>query len=206
VGRGQWTAFLTADHGAVTVPSMERQRGLPVGYWNPEPMKARLDTALQERYGRSDLVLKYDNDQFFLDRSVLRNARLDADEVARFIAGIAESAPEVQRTLTAADLRVGAFSEGAEANVMRGWNAKMSGDVVVMLKPGFLEYGLTGTSHGSPYAYDTHVPFLIMGPGIPQGRSYKRSEIRDIAPTLSALLGFPRTSGCTGKPIGALFD
>ena len=206
VGKGQWTAFLTADHGAVTVPSMERQRGLPVGYWNPEPMKARLDTALQERYGRSDLVLKYDNDQFFLDRSVLRNARLDADEVARFIAGIAESAPEVQRTLTAADLRVGAFSEGAEANVMRGWNAKMSGDVVVMLKPGFLEYGLTGTSHGSPYAYDTHVPFLIMGPGIPQGRSYKRSEIRDIAPTLSALLGFPRTSGCTGKPIGALFD
>lgn len=78
---------------------------------------------------------------------------------------------------------------------------------MVMLKPGFLEYSRTGTSHGSPYAYDTHVPFLIMGPGIPEGkRTYARSEIRDIAPTLSALLGFPRPSGCTGKPIQALFQ
>ena len=32
-------AFLTADHGAVTVPGLEKARGLPVDYWNPEPMK-----------------------------------------------------------------------------------------------------------------------------------------------------------------------
>ena len=58
-----------------------------------------------------------------------------------------------------------------------------------MLKPGYLEYGRTGTSHGSPYAYDTHVPFLILGPGVPEDlRSYERTCIRDIAPTLSASL------------------
>ena len=206
VGKGRWTAFLTADHGAVTVPGMERNRGLPVDYWNPEPMKARVDTALNERYGRTDLVLSYSNDQFFLDRPLMRAAGLDADEVARFIAGLAEEAPEVQRTMTAADLRVGTYYEGAEANVLRGWNAKASGDVVVMLKPGYMEYGRTGTSHGSPYAYDTHVPFLIMGPGVPHHSTHERTEIRDIAPTLSALLGFPRTSGCTGRPMVDLLD
>ena len=206
VGKGQWTAFLTADHGGVTVPGLEKQRGLPVDYWNPEPMKARVDTALRARFGRGDLVLKYDNDQFFLDRPLMRDAGIDADAVARFVAEVAAEAPEVQRTLTAADLRVGAFTEGAEATVLRGWHPKASGDVVVMLKPGFLEYGRTGTSHGSPYAYDTHVPFLIMGPGVPNGATYERTEIRDIAPTLSALLGFPRTSGCTGKPMKDLFD
>ena len=207
VGKGQWMAFLTADHGAVTVPGLEKSRGLPVDYWNPEPMKAKVDSALEKKFGRTDLVLAYDNDQFFLDRPLLTQEGLEADVIARFISRIAETAPEIQRTLTAEDLRSASFFEGAEANVQRGWNAKASGDVMVMLKPGFLEYSRTGTSHGSPYAYDTHVPFLIMGPGIPEGkRTYARSEIRDIAPTLSALLGFPRPSGCTGKPIQALFQ
>ncbi len=206
VGKGRWMAFLTADHGAVTVPGMERNRGLPVDYWNPEPMKARVDTALMERYGRQDLILQYSNDQFFLDRPLMRAAGLDADEVAQFVAGVAEEAPEVQRTLTASELRSGNFHEGAEAQALRGWNPKASGDVVIMLKPGYLEYGRTGTSHGSPYAYDTHVPFLIMGPGVPEGCTYLRTEIRDIAPTLSALLGFPRPSGCTGRPIDVMFD
>lgn len=207
VGKGQWMAFLTADHGAVTVPGLEKSRGLPVDYWNPEPMKAKVDSALEKKFGRTDLVLAYDNDQFFLDRPLLTQEGLEADVIARFISRIAETAPEIQRTLTAEDLRSASFFEGAEANVQRGWNAKASGDVMVMLKPGFLEYSRTGTSHGSPYAYDTHVPFLIMGPGVPEGkRTYARSEIRDIAPTLSALLGFPRPSGCTGKPIQALFQ
>ena len=206
VGKGRWMAFLTADHGAVTVPGLEKSRGLPVDYWNPEPMKARVDSAIARRYGRTDLILTYDNDQFFFDRPLVLGAGLDLDEVARFVAGVAETAPEVQRVLTAEDLRVGGFYEGAEANVLRGWSATMSGDAIVMLKPGYLEYGRSGTSHGSPYAYDTHVPFLIMGPGVPKGMdSMVRSNIRDIAPTLSALIGFPRPSGCTGMPMEALF-
>ncbi len=207
VGKGQWLAFLTADHGAVTVPGIEKSRGLPVDYWNPEPMKAMVDSALLTRYGRSDLILKYENDQFFLNRPTIHEAQLNAHDMARFVAHVAEQFEEVQRTLTAQDLRSSSFSEGAEANVQRGWHAKASGDIVVMLKPGFLEYSRTGTSHGSPYAYDTHVPFLIMGPGIPKDqRSYRRTAIRDIAPTLSALLGFPRPSATTGQPMLDLFD
>ena len=69
-------AFLTADHGAVTIPGREKARGLPVDYWNPEPMKARVDTAMAQRYGRTDLILTYDNDQFFLDRPLLLEAGL----------------------------------------------------------------------------------------------------------------------------------
>ena len=206
IGTGQWTAFLTADHGAVTVPGLEKNRGLPVDYWNPEPMKAAVYAAVAARFGRSDIIREYDNDQFFLNRAVLRQEGIDADEVARFVAATAAEFPEVQKVMTAADLRGSTYLEGAEANIQRGWHSLYSGDVIVMLKPGYLEYSRTGTSHGSPYAYDTHVPFLIMGPGVPQGVTYTRTEIRDIAPTLSALLGFPRPSGCTGKPMPALFD
>ena len=80
----------------------EKARGLPVDYWNPEPMKARVDTAIARRYGRTDLILTYDNDQFFFDRPLLLEAGLDLDEVARFVAGVAETTPEVQRVLTGA--------------------------------------------------------------------------------------------------------
>jgi hypothetical protein len=30
--------------------------------------------------------------------------------------------------------------------------------MIVLNKPGYIEYGPTGTSHGTPYSYDTHEP------------------------------------------------
>ena len=168
VGMGRWMAFLTADHGAVTVPGLEKNRGLPVGYWNPEAMKARVDTALQDRYGRTTCCWPTTTTSSSSTALLLREAGLGCRRGRAVHRRMAETAPEVQRTLTAADLRIGSFTEGPESQVLRGWQAAASGDVVVMLKPGYLEYGRTGTSHGSPYAYDTHVPFLILGQGVPE--------------------------------------
>ena len=200
VGMGRWVAFLTADHGAVTVPGLEKNRGLPVGYWNPEAMKARVDTALQDRYGRDDLLLAYNNDQFFLDRPRLRALGLDADEVARFIAGEAETAPEVQRPW----LRT--CASAASPRARRPGAARMaaaaSGDVGVMLKPGYPSTGARAPAMKAHTPTTPTCPF-ILGQGVPEDlRTYGRTHIRDIALTLSALIGFPRPSGCTGHPIG----
>ncbi len=72
-----------------------------------------------------------------------------------------------------------------------------SGDVYIQLKAGWLDssYG-TGTSHGSPYNYDTHVPLLFYGWGIPDGASAQKTVIPQIAPTISTILniGFPNGS------------
>ena len=83
---------------------------------------------------------------------------------------------------------------------------KRSGDVLLVLKPGFISYGKTGSTHGSPQIYDTHAPLLFFGKGIKKGSTVERTEIPDIAPTISALLGISFPSGSTGKPISAVLE
>ena len=60
--------------------------------------------------------------------------------------------------------------------------------------------------YGSPYSYDTYVPLLIAGPGMPRGaRVYRRASPRDVAPTIAACLGIVPPSGSTGSVLGELF-
>jgi hypothetical protein len=57
--------------------------------------------------------------------------------------------------------------------------------LVFTYKPGYIEYSAVGTSHGTPYTYDTHVPLIFFGWKIPKGTSYAKKEITQIAPTLA---------------------
>ena len=62
-----------------------------------------------------------------------------------------------------------------------------------------------GTTHGSGWTYDTHVPILMYGWGIKPGNSVRYTTITDIAPTLSMLLNIRLPNGATGQPIKEVF-
>jgi predicted AlkP superfamily pyrophosphatase or phosphodiesterase len=70
-------------------------------------------------------------------------------------------------------------------SISNGFDPKQSGDLVVLDKPGYVEYGTTGTEHGSPYSYDTHVPLIFYGWHIKHGESFAKKEITQIAPTIA---------------------
>ena len=72
----------------------------------------------------------------------------------------------------------------------RAWNRELSGDLMVVTKPyWFFGTGTSGSSHGTPYAYDTNVPLIIMGKRwIKPGAYGQYAEVVDIAPTLAHLL------------------
>jgi hypothetical protein len=105
-------------------------------------------------------------------------------------------------------IRQGNFSEGGyKGMVIRGYHQKRSGDVVFIFEPNWIEYGKPqGTDHGAPYTYDTHVPVLFYGKGIKPGRSVQYHPITDIAATLAVMLKIKFPNGCTGQPIGELFE
>jgi predicted AlkP superfamily pyrophosphatase or phosphodiesterase len=56
-----------------------------------------------------------------------------------------------------------------------------------------------GTTHGSPYHYDRHVPLIFMGPGIAPGRDAERVASVDIAPTLAEIMGIEPPEGLDGR-------
>ena len=74
-------------------------------------------------------------------------------------------------------------------------------------EPGWYPAGrIQGTTHGSPWTYDTHVPILFYGSGVRQGTSVRYHPITDVAPTVSILLNIKFPSGSTGQPIEEMFD
>jgi hypothetical protein len=104
-------------------------------------------------------------------------------------------------------LRQGRYDEGGiKGMVIRGYHPKRCGDVLFVLESGWYGAGRPqGTTHGSPYKYDTHVPMLFYGFGVRKGASVKYHPITDIAPTISTILNIKFPSGSTGQPIEELF-
>jgi hypothetical protein len=125
----------------------------------------------------------------------------DAERVAqRAVQGV----PGVARVLTATELlrqRAHRSHSRAELSFYPG----RSGNIYYELSPYLLPEAQTvGTTHGSPWEYDTHVPLLWLGAGIRPGRYTDNISISDLAPTLSALLGIPPPSGSQGRVLSEM--
>jgi hypothetical protein len=87
--------------------------------------------------------------------------------------------------------------------VILSFDRERSGDVEVLLEPYWMSAS-TGTTHGAAYSYDTHIPLMVMGPGIRRGRFDRTVLLNDVAPTLATLLGIETPSGSTGEVLPIL--
>ena len=90
--------------------------------------------------------------------------------------------------------------------LQQGYNQKLSGDVLVIPNPATISSGRTGTTHGSGYNYDTHVPIIFYGKGIKKGNLKRKVSITDIVPTISNLLKISFPNGTTGSIIPEVLE
>ena len=206
VGEGNYTLFLTADHAAVHVPAYLQSLRIPAHYFNGTAFKKHLTTITQKSFNSHSLIENVSNYQVFLNKRVLDSLGLDQHTVAQKIADEAISFDGIYKAVTAKTLQTTHFSEGMLNSLQNGYNQKFSGDVMLLPYPATLSYGRKGTSHGSGYSYDTHVPILFYGNGIQQGSSSKRHEIVDIAPTIANLLQIEAPNSTTGKVISEVLE
>ena len=206
VGEGEYTLFLSADHAAIEVPAYLRDQKIPAGYVDNAANSKKLSEFLKYTYGTEDIVKNYSNYQLFLDHKIIENLDLELAKVEADIAQEFLGYDAIDRVYTADQMWNNNYSSGIPYILQNGYNQKRSGDVLVVLKPGFASYSETGSTHGSPQIYDTHTPLLFYGKGIKPGSTVSRTEIPDIAPTISALLGISFPSGTSGKPITAVLE
>ncbi|WP_431123226.1 alkaline phosphatase PafA [Flagellimonas flava] len=206
VGAGQYTVFLTADHGAINVPAYLRDEQVPANYLDMDALKSRFTEFLKYKYGTTDVVKNISNYQVFLDHKVIHNLDIDLDDAQEEIAMELLGYGQVNQVYTASQMWQNEYTRGIPYILQNGYNQKRSGDVLMVPRPGHASYRETGSTHGSPMIYDTHVPLLLFGKGIKKGSTVSRTEIPDIAPTIAALLGVAFPNGTTGKPIGEVLE
>lgn len=201
VGKDAYTVFLTADHGAIDVPGYLKAQKIPAGYMNWDVIKAEFGEFLQFTYGTTDIVKNFSNYQFFLDHKIIKNLDLKVGEVQKVLARELLNYKGIDRVYTGEQMLQNNYTSGIPYILQNGYHQKRSGDILVVLQPGTITYPETGSTHGSPQIYDTHVPLLFYGTGIRKGSTVERTEIPDIAPTITSLLGIAFPNGSTGTPI-----
>ena len=206
VGKDDYTVFLTADHAAINVPAYLNDQKIPAHYMEWDDIKTKFGQFLRFTYGTTDIVKNFSNYQYFLDHKVIKNLGLELREVQETIAKEMLTYEGIDRAYTAHQMWQNDYSHGIPYILQNGYNQKRSGDVLIVLRPGTITYGKTGSTHGSPQVYDTHVPLLFYGKGIEQGSTVKRTEISDIAPTVASLLGIAFPNGTTGQPIAEVLE
>jgi len=203
VGFENVVLFITADHGVVSEPHELMERKIPAGYFDGSILKTELNTELIRVYGDGNWIDNYSNNQLFLNQKLITEKNIDKEEIQNKCASFLLKYEWVKNTYTASQLHKNEYSNSFHSLIQRGYNQKRSGDVVVSLQTGWLSsyWENGGTTHGSSYSYDTHVPLIFWGGNIPQGQTDRKVNIRDIAPTISTILGAPYPNGCTGNPL-----
>jgi len=211
VGVGNYTVFLTADHAVNDVPQYLVDNKIPSGYFNENRTKAMLEEFLNGYFPGKKLIASFGSGQVYLNHDAFqrdpKSSGIDMFIVAELIGKFLMTQEGVANYYTEGMIRQGRYDEGGiKGMVIRGHHAKRSGDIVFVLEPGWIESGwVQGTTHGSSYTYDTHVPVLFYGKGIRKGFSTKYHSITDVAPTISTLLNIKLPNGCTGQPVSELF-
>lgn len=212
IGKGKYTAFLTADHAVADVPQYLKDIKVPAGNFNVASLQAKLNEFLLTYFPGKTMIESVSNDQVFLNQELFmgdpKSSGIDLLIATELISKYLLSVEGVAEVFSESLLHQGNYSEGGiKGMIIRGYNAKRSGDIVYTLQPGWISsMSPKGTTHGSPYSYDTHVPILFYGAGIKRGSSSQYHSIIDIAPTLSVLLKVKFPSGCTGMPIQEILD
>ncbi len=206
VGVGNYTVFLTSDHGGVDVPSYLKSVKIPAGYFDEKEFEDKLKNFVEEKFDTADLIEKVHSYQIFFDYSALRKADIKASDLESALAHFILQYPQVSNVYTRSQMQSATFTEGTAKLVQNGFNQKRSGDVIMVLKPSVISYSITGSTHGSGFNYDTHAPLIFFGSGVPQGSTFEYSEIIDIAPTISAILGISNPNAATGKPLYIMLD
>jgi hypothetical protein len=194
VGRGQYLFAVTADHGVCPLVEVSASRGIDAKRVDAARLQKEIEEYLTAKFGaplgpktggkKPAWVETTQLPWVYFNPKVVAAAGKTRAEVARVAVDFLATHPDISRAFTRADLVAG-FPESdiVGSRVRRsfwqpaGQQAERCGDVYVVLRPYYLPTAKpfdplkpeTGTTHGTPFNYDTHVPLLVYGPGIPGG-------------------------------------
>jgi len=201
VGMQNVLVILTADHGVSPAPEVNQARKMPGGRMPARIVRDTVQSALTKKYGAGDWISSPAEHSLYLNLDLIREKKLDRVEVNQTAATAALNIPHVFRVYTREQLINGAvLQDQVSRRVMNGFYERRGADVYILLEPYWM-FSANGTTHGTTFSYDAHVPVIFMGPGITAGEFDENITVNDIAPTLATLLGIETPSGSVGRAL-----
>ena len=202
IGKGNYTMFLSADHGVAHVPEFMKDNKLPGGRVKISDMVREMNQSLFEKYNVRNLIVSDDNYQLHFNHRLVDSIKVGVSEVASYASAYMEKQPGINRAFPLADLNRVPLPETIRKMLNNAYHPQRNGDVQYILQPNHMEaYSTTGTTHGLWNPYDSHIPLLWYGWGIRKGKTNRETYSIDVAPTLAALLRIQEPNGSVGTVI-----
>lgn len=190
IGRNRYVLVLTSDHGAASIPELERQRGLDAGRITADTLSqwlARWQAALGSPLDSVRLVRQFFPPWLWLDTAAIRRYGRSPDSVASSLVRWLSEQHGVGIVLTRSAIEHGSDT-GALGLIRRSYQPSRCGDVAIYPRPHWI-FGSTPAQHGTPYDYDRWVPLVFFGAGIEPQRLDRPTSPADIVPTIARMLG-----------------
>lgn len=201
VGMQKCLIVVTGDHGSMPIPEFLRERGLDAGRIDPKSFRNLLDSSLDARLGADDWVSAFQPPNLYLNLSTIDKQKYRQPEVESLAAKLSHSIPGISEAYTAGQLFANNLPNGPLSDAVRqSYYWGRSGELYIIPKQGYIfSSEPTGTSHGSPYAYDSQVPLIIYGTTVRPGKYGNSCAPQDIAPTIATVAGTAMPSLCEGR-------
>jgi hypothetical protein len=184
VGKGNYLLALTADHGVCPLPEVSRSRGEDAGRLDPKALTQKAEAFLDQTFSQPPNQARWievaSYPWVYLNRRTLKAHQADQSKVEEALAQWFQQQPGILTAYTRTQLLQGLPESDAMGQcIRRSFHPERSGDVVVVVKPWYIMFPslTTGTTHGTPHPYDTHVPLLVYGPGIHPTAAQAQEEV-----------------------------
>jgi hypothetical protein len=196
VGPGNYVVVLSADHGICPLPAFRRAQGRDAGFVAPDIFGSRAQEYLQSIYGRANepaprWLETVSGPWFYLNQRVLEQRGLVQTEVEKKLAAWLGQQPGMLAGYSMMELKASGPSEPIGQRVLKSYHPDRCGDVYGVMKPYYLLGNAltTGTNHGTPHDYDTHVPLFVFGAVVRPGIHKEAITPQAAAAILSVALG-----------------
>lgn len=201
IGAGNYTVFLTADHGAAHNPGFLTDHNIPAGIFPSSKVLKDLNAALESQFKFPRLAISLENYQVSLDNKLIAKNNLNEEAIRTACVNFLKKRDDVQYAVDIDKVEEASIPSDLKAQIINGYNRFRSGVVQIIVRPGFFSGSPKGTNHGTWNPYDAHIPFVLMGWGVKHGSTVRATHVTDIAPTIAALLHIQAPNGCIGEPV-----
>lgn len=201
IGKGNYTLFLSADHGAAHAINFMKAHQIPSDFLHTSALTKGLIAELKQRFGSDKIISSATNYHIGLDRALIDSLGLNYTKVKTAAVNWLQRQEGIQFAVDIETIGKAPIPEPLKTMIINGYNSKRSGVLIIIPEPGVFSSWGTGTTHGSWNNYDTHIPLVFMGWGVSPGHSAATYHMTDIAPTLAALLHIQVPNGSIGKVI-----
>ncbi len=204
IGKGEYTIFLSADHGAAHNVTFMKDNNMPAGAFETGRILKELNEYLGTAFNQEKLVLSFANYQVHFNNVLINEKGLDLEKLKSATIGFLNDLEGVAYVVDTEKAETASIPKIIRERIINGYNHKRSGAIQIILEPAWYSSSSarpTGTTHGTWNPHDSHIPLLFMGWGINQGKTSRTVHMTDVASTIAALLKIQEPNGNIGTPV-----